>query len=80
MSADSLIGDGPGAFQKEEMGPGHILHVLIIAFNEYENFTTIQAYNNYHIIKISPQLNHRNYSYELITENYTSKVTTKKLY
>jgi len=46
-------------------------------------FTIVQAYNNEFIIKILPQLDHRNYIYELfklITEKYRFKATAKILY
>ena len=46
-------------------------------------FTTIQAYNIFFIIKILPQLDHRSCTYELfqlITEKYRSKATSKILY
>jgi len=51
--------------------------------NEYEIFTIVQAYNNERTIKILPQLNQRNYIYELfklITEKHRFKATTKTLY
>ena len=48
--------------------------------NEHEIFATVKSYNSYPIIKISSQLDHRNYSFELITEKHRSKATTKTLY
>ena len=51
--------------------------------NEYEIFTTVQAYNSKATIKISPQLSHSNYGYELfhlIIEKNISKFKEKTLY
>jgi hypothetical protein len=39
--------------------------------------TTLEAYNNQSTIKVSPQLDHENYNYELITENHRYKATVK---
>jgi len=49
----------------------------------YETFIIVQAYNNEPTIKILPQLDHRNNIYQLfdlITEKYRFKATTKTLY
>jgi len=51
--------------------------------NEYKTFNIVQAYNNEPTIKILPQLDHRNYVYELfelIIEKHKFKATTKTLY